>query len=1322
MNHPRSCSYHGFFKGSLLLLLLFLPHSLSSAVRTQKGVEVPSLEVPLAIQLAGTLYMDFSIRLSNDGFSFLARQLQWLLLGWVKRGTATTNDPNLGTNFYNAIPSVLGNTLIGTRSYDNSITPLCIFILNTNDDDQDGDACTCPSATTQGDTRRSNWNTDDCNRCWFGNTNNTTKTAPWGTNPDLSGCATGTGLGARLALAKDPAKPEDPTDYYWCKGPYYDTPFTYDNFLVDPDCLRRNFYQAPTADDPCPQIRGCASCANLPCANDDTATQSWCDPNVAANNSLIVTLVNDTANQRLTATIRFNNIRLDAWISYDAICECCLWATASPGSTAQYSTIINPTTLDIVATAQFVNGYYKMRGKDGVVSSSTTSGSTTSSGSTSTSSSSGSKGSCQSGSTTSGSTTSGSTTSGSTTSGSPLLNHHPLVGVEMNVASTTLGSLGIADGYSQCYDQGWLCGGVCTLAGGIIDLIAPLLKGTVEGVIRGLLQNEIEPLINEELGLPMDFVMLLTGTGSGSWKDLCALRLPSGHPLGLTCSHTTGDCPCDDYDNDGYLNYQDATPGITPTGCAAGTWCGAWTDSLEMYYSWWWGLGNGLGGYRGSEPPFYEVGAYVDDFWDTRGLNLVVDMAVVPYKTPNAGSTLSGHSRQGYYPDPQASGGQGQFWSTAFPQRSCYPLSALYLDPTQRDNDLSTFVQGPPSSTDTWISSFQAYLNDFDYQVNKGGRQNHFGFIISQEFLQQWFSALYSSGLLCIDLTVDQFPFLESMLKVSSMKALIPLLGDTDASGNPLWKQDGYVGLRFVPSDVPIVRVLGNRTGCFPSGDEIAPANILNMHSQLQLHTPVGSCTTPPAPTTNNVYDLLVYFPHFKIAVTAPDASNTIRTLFRMDWDLALALAVEYTTGSRNTPWESNVPRFFEILMDAFLGCGGQLFNTGVGGDGNWSGFNITWYGTPTCGIEIADVPAPTLTKGIGGAIHSLINTAFSLVLKTKIFLGGLNIDFYKVGVGNPIEGGSPTASQLDADCANFGATDYGCGNPDYLALAGEFVGTIDFSALFSLLGGGLSLAPGMPVVAETYVGFPEEVRMRLGGKGNLTSGRIELSPRESYLAGFGRGALVNLDAMMTFLPKEEILEKMRFTWRLDGGVWHAYRYGDTWVEPPDLLDGRHSLEVRAKGIADVGDLTPAEVIFYVDHAPPELRVYSEEGEFLKDGGIVRSSALKVEAEDNVSSRDALELEYRVDGGSWNPVRRQRIELSPYGEGLHRVELRARDEFNLTRELALEVVVPHPASTRWGCGLAQGGEGLFGTLSLLFLLLVALPLLRKRGLSCERGS
>jgi hypothetical protein len=372
----------------------------------------------------------------------------------------------------------------------------------------------------------------------------------------------------------------------------------------------------------------------------------------------------------------------------------------------------------------------------------------------------------------------------------------------------------------------------------------------------------------------------------------------------------------------------------------------------------------------------------------------------------------------------------------------------------------------------------------------------------------------------------------------------------------------------------------------------------------------------------------------------------------------------------------------------------------------------------PYCNIEVVDVPAAQLTKGVSAVLHTLLNAVFSGVLKTKIFLGGLNIDFYKVGVGNPTEAGSPTISQLDSDCGV--PTDYGCGNPDYFAIAGEFVGTIDFAKLLALFGG-ISLSPGFPVEAETYISFGDVGVAGFPYKG-FRSGRVHLTPSQSFALGFSTegGVPIFLKGVLTGVPEDAVLEEMRFSWRVDGGEWKPYRKGDILLTPP-LLSGRHVLEVKGKGPLDIGDMTPVEVVFYVDDVPPDLLVYDEGGRYIGGNrGYEELRGLVVRGEDNLTSEDRLFMRYRVDGGRWEEVRRGRVDLEGYRDGrVHEVEVEVVDEFQNRAKKVVRFVVPE-VGKGFGCGvLVGGGRGFEGVLFFGILLLLWIAL-RRRGEGWER--
>lgn len=1275
--------------------------------------QVRDVALPFAVRQARTLRDDFVIRISNAGFQFLGRQIQLILNGWVRRDRVQQDAPN-------TVGALLASFTNGlTAGFDASITNACIKLHNTNDDDGDGQICSCSGLVRDSVSLWSSFENNSCSNCAPGTgSGNQTPAGPWGLDSknrgtnmwhgrygtNSSGCPSESpaGGGHRIARFKDPSNPEDTALYWWCKGPFYDTPLTFRNQRMDPDCL---FH--PTDDlngngvwnsgEWCPEVYAQGAYGGTLPANAALTCDGLCDTNSTALNDVRVGLVNDSGGQRIVLTIVLPEVRLDAWLGAKFLGDCCWWGDNGQG------TLLQARDLTLNGEIKFINGYYSMLGRDGEAYSTSSS----SSGGSSTSSSSSSGGSCAVGGSGSGST-----------SGIPpslTLTNHPLVGVEIGVNGATLGGdLEIVGDYGACDPWGF-DSLVCGLAGMVLDWIDSWLTGMIEDAVRDVLDGQIQPLIEEELGLPLDFVDLLS-RGVGLAKNLCALRMPTGNPW-ATCSHNAKTCACDDYDNDGALNYQDPTPGITPGGCPAGTWCG-FDENGEMYFSWWWGLSNLIGGWNGSDPPFFEVGAYVDDYWDSGGLNLVVDFSIVPYKTGGDVdyTTLWGTSNRGYYPDPLGVNGRGAWWSSTsggWPSRSCYPTTALYLDSTGPDNTMATRTDG--LGPDQLGAGWYNMLNDWDSAAPGG---IHYGFLVSQQMLQEVLYWLYASGLLCFDFDESNFPAFGSLLQVANLKALVPMLGDAPG-GVYTWKQDGSAMIRVRPSAVPQARILGARNGCFPAGDVIASDTVFNSHSELDIHVP-QNCTPTPSAATNRVYDALIYFPALNIEFHAPRASDGVMVhMFTMNWDIGLAAAVEYSLGLPNnntgTEWQGNAPKFFEILVDAFLGCGGSLF--GGTAAGNWTGFDPPGSGSsPTCGIIAGSIPLAQVEKGISGFVHGIFNAAFSAVLQSKILLGGLDLDFYRVGHPNQ---STYTQAQLDRDLPG----DYGYGTGDYLVAAGRFAGNVDFAGLIGLLGG-LSFAPGdAPSGLDTYIS-PAAAPVPLAPAAQDAGEWIALSPAESYALGItGSTAEFWLSSRVAGVPELQSAdgrEPIDYSWRLNEGMWRPYAPGNL-LRLSNLPNGRHDLEVRARLGATLVDETPARISFWVDTIEPDVFLYDSDDRWLVPASQAEEvhtvSSLVVDVEDNISLPADVRVSYRFGGGAWRGAPGGRIDLSgqPIGE-MQVLEIRATDEFGNER-LERYAIVPAPSSiVAGGCGAAAGGrDGALAALAAALLIAVMYRTGRPRG-------
>jgi len=587
-------------------------------------------------------------------------------------------------------------------------------------------------------------------------------------------------------------------------------------------------------------------------------------------------------------------------------------------------------------------------------------------------------------------------------------------------------------------------------------------------------------------------------------------------------------------------------------------------------------------------------------------------------------------------------------------------------------------------------------------------QRNQFILQFSQQIVQEIIYGIFASGLLCIDVSKQSFDFLADILKVSNFQSLVPALGETDSNGDFVWQQDGHAEVLFAPADVPFVKVLGNEDGCFPNGDVVGPGGMFSAtRGGLEIIDAATSCPENVDRTNfDNTYDLLIYFPNVRIEVSAPDADGNRVTLFRAEWDVALSAAVEYSVLSRGTTFGGTVPKFFEILVDGFMGCDGDIF----GGDaftGNVPGFDGT-----RCDVQPIGVAESDISEGISSFLLGIINASFSTAFQTKLFLGGLDADFFKIGfgdLGNP-EGLSPMPANNEVLDTDPNGT-FGDDTPDYLVGGGRFSGSVDFASLINLLGG--LTAPGNePVGVETFVGLPELELDSGFRKASATARRLFLSPRQSYEAGFTEdGGMVTFGSQVNGLvPVTDDVDALetKYSYRLNGGFWRPYRSGDGLQLPP-LPSGRHVLEVKARGPLQLIDEQPAQVVFYVDGVAPTVRLYDDENEFVSDqfDNVRATSRLQVRATDNVSESSLLTLEYAFNGsGEWREVIGGKIELEALSrDEIHTVRVRARDEFGNVGE-AEATVKPQPgAVSSFGCTATDGGSPAAAAVALLLMVL-----------------
>lgn len=604
---------------------------------------------------------------------------------------------------------------------------------------------------------------------------------------------------------------------------------------------------------------------------------------------------------------------------------------------------------------------------------------------------------------------------------------------------------------------------------------------------------------------------------------------------------------------------------------------------------------------------------------------------------------------------------------------------------------MTTHSHGSAVWASAW-SDTQKVQDDWDNAIgNTAG--NHLVFTVGQALLQELLYTAYSSGALCIDVNESEFGMVADVLQVRNFKALLPVLGDLDGNGQYYWHQEGYVSVHIEPNDIPIVRVLGGRrNACFPAGDVIPAGGI---YTNLQAHAGRPTCIADAAAPHKNVYDLLMYLPDLNFTFEAPDRNGVRRRLFSMQFNVGMLAAVEYALAARNTEFEPNVPEYFEILLDVWMGCGNDLKN-------GYETISMPTYGSPTCGFQNIGVDllgAPIqLEDGVADVLHGLLNAAFTTVIKSKIFLGGMRASFYKIGAAEAT--GIPPKF-VDSEWNLAG--DFGQGTADHLVLAGTFDG--DLASVF----GALSGAPARPAEhVDTFVG--------VGGAGEFlpvapqADYAIHLSPAESAAHRFSTGAVeFRLGADWGGLGVAESAEWVAYSWRLNGGFWSPYRQGER-LQLPRLPSGRHLLEVKARAPDGRVDPTPARVVFYVDNVVPDLRLFDAEGRYLEPDTRIDAAVVHVHVDDNLTAPADLSVQLRTGAGNWRTLDSLTIDLTSLPNDGERLEIRAVDAVGNVRSHAWTLATAGGRPASGGCGVGGG----WASPTVLLVVLAIQRVLRRR--------
>lgn len=135
--------------------------------------------------------------------------------------------------------------------------------------------------------------------------------------------------------------------------------------------------------------------------------------------------------------------------------------------------------------------------------------------------------------------------------------------------------------------------------------------------------------------------------------------------------------------------------------------------------------------------------------------------------------------------------------------------------------------------------------------------------------------------------------------------------------------------------------------------------------------------------------------------------------------------------------------------------------------------------------------------------------------------------------------------------------------------------------------------------------------------------------------------------------------DKVRYSWRLDGGTWNLWSEENS-VVLTHLLEGWHVFEVRAKDTEKLIDPTPAKYVFRIDSLGPDIRMTAPE--------VVRGSkaVFFVDVKDAQAPKDQVLVSYALDEGEWSqwvPADElNAIEMKSIRKGEHILKVRAKDD------------------------------------------------------------
>lgn len=711
---------------------------------------------------------------------------------------------------------------------------------------------------------------------------------------------------------------------------------------------------------------------------------------------------------------------------------------------------------------------------------------------------------------------------------------------------------------------------------------------------------------------------------------------------------------------------------------------------------------------------YFDAGVRTDMWADSVGVLLPGDLGIDFYYTYNAGTpTAPNLEPMTSCVTIQVDGPPPQYVGPITPVVSqvCYDTRYYNLPGyTCAVTEMTTGVEG----NDVVLNSDQATVEFKPYKgfavaMTTGTYTYHVGLGIHHNFFSRMLTSVINSGALCLTIngnTPTIGEFVTDILNTGTFGLLMPKLSE-------IYGDDNDMEIRLVPSfkrpePADYQEFSPSTTGPLtPFSDKIGdiPFILTGGYSIAVLNPNYPDF---PNAVTTDTADLTVGIPHLRLDFHVVSDAGQADRVFGLDFGMLLGVDLELLRDDdefqlRNFPGDitlttgriihagislSSAVNYYLEYYEALSGLGRQDLNS-ILSNLIPTILSMAIGLTADIGFDLGAVlPVPLTVRTVEDGVCTGPNQAVNpgqTCPAASILPSGPQRAFMP---GSTISWNTPLymLSGANAGTIIIRATDFNLINPsDWLGIFLRLEGRLNALAVIELLEGGL-----------------------LGGLGDLglspSIGWDGFNPPETRLIPAEK--LTAMDAGFTFDAYDDIDtgDTVRYAWRLDKGFWTPFTNIRN-ISFTHLYEGNHILEVRAVDSHKNMDPTPAVYTFRIDSLGPSIRIHGA-----GDMNIVATSSptFYIEAKDAQAPDELVTVSYRVDGSDWTPFASVRtITLSGLEEGLHRLEVRAKDDLGNISTASMVFKVSS-SSAGFGCSTVKS-TGIGFAIILLFV-----PLLLRR--------